>query len=256
MGYLGLARSRLLLGGFLLFATLISLFPRLDIAISRLFFDGHSFWNQGWQRLLKDGLPWFLAISFAAVLILYAGNRLLKRNVCGVDGRRVVYLLGVAIVGAVLIVNVALKDHFGRARPRNIVEFGGAQQFTPPFVVSHECRSNCSFSSGDSAGAFFAIALARALTRRRLHSRLFGAAAVAFGCLVSLARIAAGGHFFSDTVVSFFVMLIVSDVLWYYSGPARPRFSPARRRRVACGDAGRADPASSQDIPSAADWHR
>jgi membrane-associated phospholipid phosphatase len=33
---------------------------------------------------------------------------------------------------------------------------------------------------------------------------------------VSWSRIASGAHFFSDTVVSFFVMLIVTDVLYYY----------------------------------------
>ena len=36
------------------------------------------------------------------------------------------------------------------------------------------------------------------------------------GSVVSVARIAVGAHFFSDTVMSFFVMLIVADVLYYY----------------------------------------
>jgi len=33
---------------------------------------------------------------------------------------------------------------------------------------------------------------------------------------VSFCRIASGAHFLSDTVVSFFVMLIVADVLHHY----------------------------------------
>ena len=36
------------------------------------------------------------------------------------------------------------------------------------------------------------------------------------GVLVSLARIASGAHFFSDTVVSFFIMLILADVSYFY----------------------------------------
>ncbi len=39
-------------------------------------------------------------MSFVAVGLIYACNRLLKQNICNVDGRRVVYLLLVAIVGA------------------------------------------------------------------------------------------------------------------------------------------------------------
>ena len=100
----------------------------------------------------------------------------------------------------------------GRARPRDVAEFGGTRQFTPPFVLTNQCRTNCSFSSGDAAGAFFSIALVTALSRRRRYM----AAAVGFGVVVSFARVSAGAHFFSDTVTSFFVMLIMSDVLYYY----------------------------------------
>ena len=212
MNYLRLRRSRVILGSFLFFAALISAFPMFDIQVSRIFFDGSSFWEQWWQKPLKEGLGYMLATSFAIVGMIYCCTRLLKRNVCKVDGRRVVYLLLVAIIGAGLIVNVAFKNNVGRARPRDIAEFGGAKQFTPPFVASRECMTNCSFSSGDAAGAFFSIALAKALTRRRRYR----VAAIAFGVLVSFSRVAAGAHFFSDTVVSFFVMLIAADVFFYY----------------------------------------
>ena len=212
MDYLRLRRTRVILGSFLLFALLISAFPRIDIQISSIFFDGSSFWNEWWQKLLKEALGYLVGMSLAAVVIIYVCNRLLKRNICGVDGRRAVYVLLVASVGAGLIVNVAFKDHLGRARPRHIEEFGGTKQFTPLFVPSQECRVNCSFSSGDAAGAFLSLALAKALTRRRRYY----VAAIAFGALVSLSRVAAGAHFFSDTVVSFFVMLIVTDAFWYY----------------------------------------
>jgi lipid A 4'-phosphatase len=215
MGYLRLRRTRVMLGSFLLFALLMSVFPTIDIQISSLFFDGSSFWDQWWQKLLKEALGYLVATSLAAVIVVYVFNRLLNRHIGGVDRRRVAYVLLVAIVGAGLIVNVAFKDHLGRARPRDIEEFGGTRQFTPLFVPSQECRDNCSFSSGDAAGAFLSLALAKALTRRRRYY----VAAVAFGALVSLSRVSAGAHFFSDTVVSFFVMLIVADVFWYYGLP-------------------------------------
>jgi lipid A 4'-phosphatase len=118
---------------------------------------------------------------------------------------------------------VILKDNFGRARPRDIEEFGGSKHFTPAFVISRECNTNCSFSSGDAAGGFFSLALVMALSRRR---RMLAAAA-AFGALVSLSRVASGAHFFSDTVASFFVMLIVADVLYYFMFLPEPAVATA-----------------------------
>jgi lipid A 4'-phosphatase len=212
MEYLKFRRSRIILAAFALFSILFVAFPGIDLYVSRLFFHGGFPRDQWWQTLLHDALNGFLCLSLGAVVVVFGVNRLLKRNYLGIDARRVVYLFLVLIIGGGLIVNVAFKDTFGRARPRDIVEFGGTKQFTPAFVMSHECKTNCSFSSGDSAGGFFALALALALSRRRAMFLV----ALAIGTGVSLGRISSGAHFFSDTVVSFFVMLIVADALWYY----------------------------------------
>lgn len=215
MSYLKLPRARLLL---LCFVTssllLVAGFPDLDLRVSRLFYDGTGFHlaNQWWARLLHNCVGYSIGLSLASVVGLYACNRFSRRNVCGVDGKKVIYLFVVLILGAGLIVNVLFKNNFGRARPRNVEEFGGLQQFTPAFVVGDECVTNCSFSSGDGAGAFFSLALALALSRKRaLLLAAFG-----FGALVSFSRIASGAHFLSDTIVSFFVMLIITDILYFY----------------------------------------
>jgi lipid A 4'-phosphatase len=213
MQYLKLGRSQIILASFVLFSLVVAVYPAIDISVSRLFFHGHFPRDQWWQALLHDSLNWFLGVSLGAVVALYAINRLYKRNICNVDGKRVAYLFLVLAVGAGLIVNVGLKDNFGRARPRDVTEFGGHKQFTPAFVMSHECRTNCSFSSGDAAGGFFSLALVFALARRRRAALV---AALVIGGIESLARISSGAHFFSDTGVSFFVMLIVADVLCFY----------------------------------------
>jgi len=213
MRYLKLIRARTILVCFAISSLLLALFPSIDISISRMFFD-NGFYLQGqrWKTLFQDGVNYFLYLSMLSVLGIYAFNRFTKRNWCGVDAKKVLYLVLVLILGAGLIVNVIFKENFGRARPRDIMEFGGSKHFTPALVISHECDSNCSFSSGEGAGAFFSLALAMALSRKRALL-LVG---FAFGSVVSLYRIAAGAHFFSDCVVSFFVMLIVADALYYY----------------------------------------
>jgi len=219
MDYLKLRRSQLILAAFVAFALFVTAFPAVDIAISGLFFDGHNFLrNQWWQRLLQQGLGYFIPLSVLAVTLLYAVNRLLKRNICGVDGRRVLYVVLVLAIGCGFIVNFGLKDHFHRARPRDVVEFGGAKLFSPAFQVSNQCKTNCSFSSGDAAGGFFCLALALALSRRRAAY----IAGLGVGVVMSISRISSGAHFFSDTVTSFFVMLLVADVLYYYLLVPRP----------------------------------
>src|SRR5262245_24872294 len=206
MLYLKMKRSQVLLASFLLFAVIVAAFPVVHLSISKLFFNGTTFLrDQWWQKLLQEGLGYFLCLSLVGASVVYGLNRLMGWNICGICGRKVVFLFLVLIIGGGLIVNFTLKDQFGRARPRDLAEFGGSKHFTPAFEISRQCNTNCSFSSGDAAGGFFAIALAMALSRRRAAF----AAGVAVGVVQSFARISAGAHFFSDTMTSFFVMWIV-----------------------------------------------
>lgn len=213
MTYLRTSRARLLLGVFLGLSLLLFGFADIDLVVARLFFDQRFYMaDREWTQFLHESVAVVLVMSLSTVLAIYAFNRSARRDVCGVTGKKVVYLLLVAVLGAGVIVNATLKDNFGRVRPRNVQQFGGTGRFTPAFVVADGCKRNCSFSSGDAAGGFFLTVLALALTRRRALI----AAAVAFGVAVSSARIASGAHFLSDTIVSFFVMMIVADVLHHY----------------------------------------
>lgn len=219
MSYLQLPRAQLVLLCFLTSSLLFAWFPEVDLRASSLFYRDNGFYlrNQWWTTFLHEIIGYFICLSMASVVGIYALNRLSRRNVCGVDGKMVSYLFVVLILGAGLIVNVVLKNNFGRARPRNVTQFGGSQQFTPAFVVADECVTNCSFSSGDGAGAFFSLAFALASSRRRA---MLGAA-MCFGVLVSISRVVSGAHFFSDVVVSFFVMWIIADVMYFYLFLAR-----------------------------------
>jgi lipid A 4'-phosphatase len=224
MRYLSLKRSQLILAWCAISCLLLFAIPSIDLAVSRYFYQRGGFDSQSWfQTLMHGSMAWFLGVSMIGVVGVYAYNRLTKSSLWGIDGRRVIYLFLVLIIGAGLIVNLVLKDNFGRARPRDIAEFGGVQPFSPPFVVADNCSKNCSFASGEGAGGFFALALAAALSRRRAALAL----ALAFGTLVSVGRIASGAHFLSDTVASFFVMLILTDALYYFvvmTGVQRAKF--------------------------------
>ncbi|MBX3702660.1 MAG: phosphatase PAP2 family protein [Steroidobacteraceae bacterium] len=240
--YLERRRTRTIFASFLASSLLLAAFSGIDISISGMFFDhGFHLASQRWANLLHDSVRDFIVLATVSVAGIYVFNRVTRRKLFAVDGRKVAYLLLVLVLGAGLIVNVALKDNFGRARPRDIAEFGGSEQFTPAFVISDACDHNCSFSSGDSAGAFFALAFVLTATRKRAVSTV----GVGFGVLVSAARIATGAHFFSDTVVSFFVMLIVADFLQFHMlgpDPEPLAHKPAAETGILIGAAGKSLP--------------
>ena len=99
MHYLKLRRSRAILTSFSAAALLFMVFPGIDIFISRLFFDqGFYLSRQWWTMLMHDSMGYFLGLSLASVVALCIWNKLTRRNVCGVDAKRVVYLFLVLIL--------------------------------------------------------------------------------------------------------------------------------------------------------------
>lgn len=193
-------------------ALLFGLWPRLDLLVSGYARDlsGGGFQpSDGWWWWLYAGMrPLFLAIS-AVVGMLGLAARLLGRSVLGLTLARAVFLLLCFAVIQGLVVDAYLKVAFGRARPRDIVEFGGPLVFTPFYVVTDQCARNCSFVSGHAAMAFAAVAFAFVVppTWRR---RVFWAAMV-FGAATGWMRILQGGHFLSDVV---FAGLVVYGCSW------------------------------------------
>jgi lipid A 4'-phosphatase len=109
--------------------------------------------------------------------------------------------------------NVILKDHWGRARPIDVQQFGGANTFTAWWDPRGECPNNCSFVAGEPSGAFWTMAPA-ALAPVELQPLAFGAALI-FGAAVGVLRIGGGGHFFSDVA---FAGVFVYLEIWLLHG--------------------------------------
>ena len=113
---------------------------------------------------------------------------------------RAIFILLLLALGPGLVVNVLLKDQLGRARPREVVEFGGHHQFTQ-FWQPGSTGSNSSFPSGHAAIAFFMIAPWFVLRdNKQIIATGFLVFGLSFGALVGVARILQGGHFVSDVV--------------------------------------------------------
>lgn len=212
MNYIKQTHSQILWITFLLSSFIFIAFPHLDIQISRLFYN-NGFYLKGswWETALYKSVKPFLIITLLGLTGLWLFNKFSHKNILGINGKKTAFFFLVLLIGSGIIVHVVFKNHFGRPRPVHITEFSGSKIFTPAFVISNGCDRNCSFSSGHSSAAFAALALAMLFKYRKTALTI----AFIYGSLVSLARIAAGGHFFSDNVVSFFVMAITTDIFYY-----------------------------------------
>ena len=180
--------------------------PAIDLAASRVFYTpGGGFSHSAVLGTIHADLRYFvIAIVVLAIAALVAWK---SRR------RAALYLLLALAIGPGLVVNTVFKDHWGRARPAQIVEFGGTQKFTPVFVPADQCTTNCSFPAGDPAVGFFLVSaalLVPGLTTRRWAI----AGAVAVGAALGLMRIAQGGHFLSDVVASGFLVTGLSWLLY------------------------------------------
>jgi membrane-associated PAP2 superfamily phosphatase len=177
----------------------------LDLRVARLFYrPGETpAWigigSQPWDALYSYG-PWPANIAGALGLIGFIASfyrASLRRH------RRSLLLFAVVLaVGSGLIVNLVLKDHWGRPRPRECVEFGGERAFHPIGVPGHSGDGK-GFPSGHAANGFYFLTLYILWRGRRPRAAALGLlVGLAAGSIMSLQRIVTGAHFLSDCVWS------------------------------------------------------
>ncbi|MGH6922892.1 MAG: phosphatase PAP2 family protein [Propylenella sp.] len=186
--------------------------PQLDLVASAIFYDPRAGFEEAaalfYVRRLGRLAEWTLAAAFAAPLVfkLFAPeSRLFVRP------RTSLFALASLALGPGLIVNGALKAFWGRARPREIIEFGGDAGFSPVWWISDQCDRNCSFVSGEAASAFWLVSLA--FVAPKAWRPAVAIVTLAVATAVSFTRLAAGGHFVSDVLIAWLVTLLVMIVL-------------------------------------------
>ncbi len=209
------ARVSFLLGSTGL-AVLFVAVPDIDLWFSDLFYEpGRGFYlNDAWWVQLFFHLVPLIVIILSLTLIASLLYTLIWRRPIGLLNRRaILFLLAALALGPGLVVQTLLKDQWGRARPRDVAEFGGSRRFTPAFVISDQCDRNCSFVAGHPSVPYYFMCLGLLWWRRRRWIYLGAAAA---GGLVGLGRILQGAHFLSDVVYSGVFTFLVAYLLYYY----------------------------------------
>jgi lipid A 4'-phosphatase len=175
--------------------------PEIDLAAARLFYaPGSGFVGQRllWVEVLRQA---FVAFYFGTIALCLAGLVLTWRGRqawLGQDKARWLFLAACLAAGPGLVANLVLKDQWGRARPRHVVELGGSKLFTPPLVMSDQCPRNCSFVSGEASSTYVVLYAAAALVPQ--WSVALIAAGTVGGLATGLVRMSQGGHFLSDVI--------------------------------------------------------
>lgn len=188
--------------------------PYIDLSVSDYFYrqgEGHFASNKFYDFLYDYGpLPANIVAVVALILFLlsFAFIALKKwRAVC-------LMLVATLVTGGWLISHELLKDHWGRPRPKQIVQFGGAQEFRPFYSPNffHQPEPSKSFPCGHCLSGFFFFTVALIGMRMGNRYLIVGGVVLALllGISLSWMRIALGGHFVSDTLMSALIIWLTA----------------------------------------------
>ena len=224
------------------------LMPALDLRVAAVFHavadaNGNAFaWRLSPTLMvvhniaLKAGFILLVPVVAAIVWKLIAPRRRML-----ISARASVFLILTMLLGPGLLVNVALKDPWGRPRPIDVTHFGGREHFVPWWDPRGDCPNNCSFVSGDVSTTAWTFAPA-ALVPGPWQPLAF-AGAFALTAFMAAIRVMAGAHFPSDVIFAgvFSYLLIWLAYALIYRWPTRldekvleerlARFSLFGRRR-------------------------
>jgi lipid A 4'-phosphatase len=200
------------LGTLLLAALAPTLWPTLDLQAAAPFFgsppriESLEWW---WVRMINDWVPAAFRVLILVCLLAWGVLKLRKQHR---DWRML--LLYVAIAGTLgpgIVVNLGFKDHWQRARPYQVENFGGDKQFTRAAVMTDQCSDNCSFVSGHVACGYFFISL---MLLHRCRTWMWAGTGLVSAGLIAFARMSDKAHWLSDTLWAGPITLVTCWLVW------------------------------------------
>lgn len=189
--------------------------PFLDLEFERHFYEEGHFQNTSLLQFIYDWgvFPGQVTGVLALVGILLSFLLPSCRHL-----RKISLFIALTLaIGSGLFIHLMLKDHWGRPRPRQVIEFGGTQEFRPYYSPNffNQPEPSKSFTCGHCSLGFYFFAFI--LLGRRYNIRwLFNLGiflTLLLGLSLSYARMAQGGHFFSDVLFSALIMWLTALAL-------------------------------------------
>ncbi len=196
------------LGLFLFSVVLFVGWPQIDLSAAAYWYGidaGFGSARDTWVQFFYQTFKGIHLVVILTLVWLWIASRIWRAYGERALRRRLMFLFVVLALGPGLLVNAVFKGEWGRARPAQVVEFGGTKTFTAALIPADQCVKNCSFVSGHASMGFFFIAFAWVFRDRRW---LWGG--IVLGALVGLGRMAQGGHFLSDVVFAFWAVYLTA----------------------------------------------
>lgn len=199
----------------------------LDLTVTRLFVSVDGQGHAHWPCIAWPVVRWIYRYGPIPGVALGAGAAILVGMACwrpcwSAWKRPALFVVLALALGPGLLVNTVSKDHCGRSRPRDLVDFGGAMTYGAPGVI-HPASTGKAFPCGHSSVGF-TLGLTMYLLLRRGRPRwALGALAtgLAYGGILGLARISVGAHFLSDVLWSAYLPALTTLGLWHLLTPDR-----------------------------------
>jgi lipid A 4'-phosphatase len=190
------------------------IYPDLDLSVAKRLYisDGHfiGYSSSPFSAArLAFNILFFGACALAVIGCVITGS--IIHSWITVPFDKWLYLVVCILVGPLTVANLGFKDHWGRARPQSVVEFGGDKSFSPPLIESQQCQKNCSFVSGE-ASSIYVVCFAAAFLFPSLAG-LWILSGIVLGSAAGFVRMAEGGHFLSDVIFAGVLMALTAAIV-------------------------------------------
>jgi lipid A 4'-phosphatase len=203
---------------------MFGIWPELDLKLAALFFDpekrGFPKSYDPFYLRLRDVVSWLITLIVAPAVIALVLKLIRPQRPMFIPGRAMVLMLVTIALVPGVVANLLLKEHWGRPRPIDVGEFGGAEHFRAWWDPRGNCPKNCSFVAGEPSGAFWTMA--PAFVTPPAWRAFAVAGALTFGAAVGVLRMAAGAHFFTDVVFAgvfaFLMIWLVHGLIYRWRG--------------------------------------
>ena len=212
-------RALTFLGTSIFYASCIfMIFPMIDLTVSHWVAKGSVFVlaEQPLLRALRDFSRQCAIYVISSMPFLIALQVFLPERYRFCQPHKPLFVFLSFVIGPVLVVE-PLKFLIGRARPRELLEFGGSSDFTPVWQFAAACTHNCSFPSGEASAAAAALSLLIFIPAK-LRWR---AVIILAPCLLVTAfnRVLFGAHFLSDVMLGWLFTMFSMVALWRWIEP-------------------------------------
>lgn len=188
----------------------------LDRIISARFYKPGTGWYlkeaEPWMWLYRYGTIPGIVLSITA-LVGAVITRLRNPDSCW--HRYFLLVVLTSVIGAGLLVNGILKPYWGRPRPNQIIELGGQYEYRNVLSPGIPGKGK-SFPSGHATMGFLFVSIVYFRRKSAAVAWIGGIGGLAYGALMSAARVVQGAHFTTDCIWSLGAIWITASVLYYF----------------------------------------